>query len=135
MELNMKQTMNGKYQRGYATCMVKASVQVPQEMRAGLREISKIHTPIAHRRNGDATQLLMAVCEEADTQGFVLLLHVQPYGEPDLGASQLTDWYERFGFQTIQAEPHLMARMVGATPRVLSANPITAAVGRAIEAF
>ena len=130
-----KQTMIGRYQHGHATCELKRSVQLPVDIRDGVRELTKLHTPIEHRKNGDATQLLQQVCDEADTQGIVLLLHCEPFGEPDLAASQLEAWYEKFGFMVIQAEPKLMARMVGASPRVLSPNPVTLAIGRAIEAM
>jgi GNAT superfamily N-acetyltransferase len=125
----MKTTMRGKYQRGEATCLVKRSVQVPVFMRDGLREISKLETPVEHRGKGHATELLKAICEEADTQSLVLLLHVAPFGEAELGASQLERWYERFGFQTIQEEPKLMARMVGGTPRVLERSAVNRAIG------
>lgn len=120
--------MHGKYQRGEATCFVKRSVQVPVDMRDGLREISKLETPAEHQGKGHATELLKAICEEADTQALVLLLHVAPYGDAGLGASQLERWYEKFGFQTIQAEPKLMARMVGGTPRVLERSVISRAI-------
>lgn len=123
----MKLVMHGRYQRGEATCLVKRSVQVPMEMRNGLREISKLETPVEHRGKGHATELLKAICDEADTQALVLLLHVAPFGDTDLGASQLERWYEKFGFQTIQAEPKLMARMVGGTPRVLERSAISRA--------
>jgi hypothetical protein len=102
-------------------------------MRDGIRELTKLETPVEHRKNGDATALLHAICDEADTQRLVLLLHVEPFGDADMGSSQLEAWYEKFGFMVIQPEPKLMARMVGATPRLL--NPVTAAVGRAIESF
>lgn len=127
--------MIGEYQHGQATCVLKRSVQIPADMRNGIRELAKLHTPIERRKNGDATELLRSICEEADTQGIMLMLHVEPFGDPDLGPSQLEAWYAKFGFMVFQAEPKLMARMVGATPRVLSANPVTAAVGRAIEAM
>ena len=127
--------MNGKYQRGQASCLVKRSVQVPAEMRDGLREISNLHTPIERRKNGDATELLAALCEEADTHGLVLMLHCKPFGDPELGASQLETWYAKFGFMAIQDEPRLLARMAGSTPRVLAANSVTLAVAEAIEAM
>lgn len=125
--------MVGKYKHGQATCELKRSGSLPKEMRDGIRELVKLHTPVERRKNGDATELLRSICDEADTQRIVLMLTVEPFGDPDLGASQLEAWYEKFGFMVIQSEPRLMARMVGATPRVL--NPVTAAVGRAIEAI
>lgn len=125
--------MIGKYQSGHATCVLKRSAQIPVEMRDGIRELSALETPVEHRKHGDASKLLHDVCEEADRQNLVILLHCEPFGDIELGASQLQAWYERFGFMVIQDEPKLMARMVGATPRVL--NKATAAIGRAIEAM
>lgn len=50
-----------------------------------------------------------------------LLILVQPTEDSDLGRSQLAAWYAReFGFAPIQAEPMLMARMPGSTPRLLT---------------
>ena len=127
--------MLGKYQHGKATCVLNRSVQVPSEMRNGIREISSLQTPAESRRNGDATQLLHSICEEADTQRIVLLLHAEPFGDSALDADQLESWYAKFGFMVIQAEPKLMARMVDSTPRVLACNPVTLAVAHAIEAM
>jgi hypothetical protein len=71
------------------------------------------------------------VCREADAAGLVLVLSPQPFGDNiNLSKEQLTDWYERsFGFAIIQHEPMvLMARMPGATPRLLTLNPVTEAL-------
>lgn len=125
--------MLGKYQQGHATCELKRSTQIPTDMRDGIRELVKLETPVKHRGKGYASALLKSICDEADTQCIVLMLHVQPFGDYDHSSSQLEDFYAKFGFMVIQADPRLMARMVGATPRIL--NPVTEAVGRAIEAL
>lgn len=131
----MKLLMTGKYQSGQATCFLKRSLQIAEEMRDGIRELTKLQTPVAGRRKGDASQLLGMICDEADTQGLVLMLHCEPFGDSDLASSQLEAWYEKFGFMVIQAEPKLMARMVGATPRMLNPDSVTVAISRAIEAM
>jgi GNAT superfamily N-acetyltransferase len=125
--------MNGLHRHGSASCVIKDSILVPKEMRKGLRELTKLHTPAESRGKGHATALLHDVCAKADEAGVLLLLHVEPYAQPDMTKAQLEAWYVRFGFQMIQPDPLLMARMVGGTPRVLSLP--TRAVGCAIEAM
>lgn len=116
---------------GAATCKVGRTVQVPVHMRDHMMEVSAVFTPIEERKQGFATKLMGLVCDEADKHGKLLLIHVQPYGEPDLGASQLEKWYaDTFGFIRIQEKPLLMARAVGATPRFL--NNLTP-IGQAIQ--
>lgn len=95
-----------------------------------MMELSSVFVPIDQRKQGWATKMVGLVCDEADAAGKLLLIHVQPYGDPDLGASQLEKWYgDKFGFSRIQDEPLLMARPVGATPRFLTTlSPIGQAV-------
>ena len=108
----------GKRAFGAASCKLGRTVQVPESMRDDIVELSALFCPAAQRREGFATALVGEVCNEADDAGKVLLLHVAPYAAGGLDKEQLTQWYaDRFGFQPIQAEPLLMARMVGATPR------------------
>lgn len=105
---------------GGASCKVGRTVQVPVHMRDHIMEVSAVFTPIEERKQGFATKLMGLVCDEADAAGKLLLLHVHPYGDPDLSASQLEQWYsDKFGFTKIQEQPLLMARAVGATPRFL----------------
>lgn len=115
---------------GGASCKVSRTVQVPEKLRNHIMEVSSIYTPIEERNQGHATKLMGLVCDEADAAGKLLLIHVQPYGEPDMSASQLEKWYaDKFGFIRIQDEPLLMARAVGATPRFLAAlTPISQAI-------
>jgi len=115
---------------GAATCKVGRTVQVPVHMRDHMMEVSAVFTPVDQRKQGFATKLMGLVCDEADAANKLLLLHVKPYGEPDLGASQLEKWYaDKFGFTKIQETPLLMARAVGATPRFLETlTPIGKAI-------
>lgn len=69
-----------------------------------------------------AWRLLTEVTEEADKCGVTLVLFVKPFG-PGLrmSAGMLEEWYSaRFGFQTIQKEPKMMARMPHSTPQRLN---------------
>lgn len=115
---------------GAASCRVRRTNAVPLEMRDGIREVCNVEVPAADQGKGYATTLMHKVCREADAAGIVLLLWPQPWGDNiAMSRDQLTSWYaERFGFAQIQAEPPLMARMVGATPRLLRLNPVIEAL-------
>lgn len=102
---------------GAATCKLGRTVQVPAHMREQIVELSALHVPIEQRREGFATALLTEICKEADAAGKLLLLHVKPFSDGVMSASQLATFYSRFGFQDIQPDPRLMARMPGSTPR------------------
>ena len=121
---------SGERKVGYATCRVRQCNALPHRMREKTREIVELEVPAAEQGKGYATSLMHKVCREADKAGIVLLLTPQPYGDnTNLSKSYLMSWYEaRFGFQTIQQEPTLMARMPGSTPRLLALNPVTDAL-------
>ena len=71
---------------------------------AAIVEVSNLQTPKLLRRMGLATDLLLQVCDEADAEGVVLMLMVE-------GEAWLEQFYQKFGFATIQTEPVvLMAR-------------------------
>lgn len=111
---------------GAATCKLSRTVQVPEKMRDDVVELSSLHCPVEERRNGFASQLVQEICDEADAAGKLLLIHVQPFAEEGMSRAHLRHWYAgRFGFQEIQAKPLLMARMVGATPRMSLKPTIT----------
>lgn len=106
---------------GDASLTIGVCKALPPDMRPQTRELASLLVPVHKRREGQATALMHQVCEEADKAHVTLVLFVNPFEEPDLGKSQLAAWYaKRFGFIEIQAEPQLMARMPGATPRILS---------------
>lgn len=118
---------------GPASCRVRQTNAVPQHMRAGVRELCCLEVPAGEQRKGYATTLVHKVCREADAAGIVLILWPQPWGDNiAMSRAQLAEWYAReFGFQAIQPEPLLMARMVGSTPRLLSVQPVAVAAKEA----
>ena len=113
---------------GAATCRVGRTVQVPVRMRDRMREVSALYCPPEQRGQGFARELMHAVCAESDAANTVLMVHVEPFGDSDMTREQLATWYaEHFGFGPIQSEPLLMARMPGATPRMLATPTAQAA--------
>lgn len=119
---------------GAASCQVRECVALPGHMRQQTREIVAVRTAPEHRMRGYATTLIHQLCREADSVGMILILFPQPYvmddGEMGMGDQSLIHWYQDcFGFQPIQTDPVLLARMPGATPRMsLKLQPVTAAV-------
>jgi hypothetical protein len=91
-------------------------------MRDQTREVAHLHCERESQNHGEATRLMHQVCEEADKANITLVLWAKPYGDDiALSQTQLIDWYaKRFGFQLIQQDPPLMARMPGATPQMLT---------------
>lgn len=122
----------GQRRVGPATLRIRQTNALPERMRARTREVVSLEVPAAEQHKGYATTLMHKVCREADAVGIVLVLWPQPFGENiSLSRGQLADWYAReFGFAAIQAEPILMARMPGATPRLLRLNPVVEAVAK-----
>lgn len=117
---------------GEATLTIGVCRALPPEMRPQTRELSGLEVPPESRGEGQASALMHQVCDEADAAGITLVLFVQPFNDPDMGRAQLIDWYaKRFGFMPIQADPPLMARMPGSTPRTLS--PVSKAVTEAFH--
>lgn len=122
----------GQRTLGDATLTIGVCRALPNEMRAQTRELSALFVPIESRKAGHATELMHDVCSEADEAGITLVLFVNPFDEPDLSRAQIADWYtRRFGFVPIQADPMLMARMPGSTPRYLTG--IAKAVAEAVQ--
>ena len=121
---------------GPASCRVRQTNAVPLEMRASIRELCNLEVPAAEQGKGYATSLVHKVCREADAAGIVLVLWPQPWGDHiAMSRNQLAEWYAReFGFQAIQPEPLMMARMVGGTPRVMGLKPTAEAAKRGLTA-
>jgi hypothetical protein len=117
---------------GAATCRIRQTNAVPERMRGRVRELCCVEVPADKQNQGYATTLIHKVCREADEANIVLVIWPMPFGDNiSLGKQQLIDWYSgRFGFQCIQPDPYLMARMPGATPRILRLNQVTEALQR-----
>lgn len=90
--------MDGLIKNEHAKATVKLSATLP----AGVLEISNVFTEPAFRKQGYATELIKQITNAADESKTVLALMCK---------AELTRWYARFGFVTIQQTPILMARM------------------------
>lgn len=106
--------MKTHYSNDFASCEIRESEVLP----AGVRELSSLYTAIESRQQGYATELLQAVCNDADIEGMVLVLSPADSG--------LQAFYKRFGFIEIQPRPVLMAR----APQLFKVkmNPMSSAV-------
>jgi hypothetical protein len=118
---------------GAASCRIAVPTSMPANVQRRTREIVKLETAANKRGEGYATTLMHRVCAEADQMGFLLILRADPFpneGEEYLSQSNLEGWYaSRFGFQMIQEDIKLMARMPGSTPRTgLKLLPVVQAV-------
>lgn len=107
----------GERKFGAATCSVVNCMGVPERMRKEIREVIKVYCPPGERGQGHATELLKAVCKEADSKRMILLMTVGPFADGPLSKEKLADWYETtFDFQAIQQEPLILARMFNPFP-------------------
>lgn len=108
----------GERKFGGATCTVKAALGLPKDMQKDVREIVEVYTDPLRRGQGDATKMLHQICKEADAKRMVLMLTVEPFSENQaLSKDQLLEWYTTtFDFNTIQAEPLILARMFNPFP-------------------
>lgn len=100
--------MKTDWKNEHASCRVVHNPELPPEMDR-VREVVRVWTAEDHRRQGYATELIQAVCDEADILGVVLMLQPLPFGE-GLSKDKLMAWYSRFGFVKTQSNPVLMAR-------------------------
>ena len=98
----MHHDMLGKRQFESATCYVRYSQALPVHLRQGIREVFDLHTAKGMRGRGHGTQLMKAICREADASGKVLML--MPVDD------KLAKWYSTFAFDIIQIEPPIMIR-------------------------
>jgi GNAT superfamily N-acetyltransferase len=61
--------------------------------------ITRVITPQGFRGQGRARELMKQVLADADAEGVVLWLEINPYG--DMTFDQLEVWYERLGFTRV----------------------------------
>lgn len=80
----------------YRKLPVKPAVADVFQHRAGAALITRINVPIEHRCKGIGTSLLEEIIADADEEGVILHIEVQPSGGPT--REQLKDWYMKFGF-------------------------------------
>lgn len=89
-------------------------------MKHDVRMLTNLEVSPESRRQGHATELLNRVAEEADKKRVIVLLNPGSFGEDGPDTSRLVEWYGSMGYQEIQHEPLLMARMFS-IPRVADA--------------
>ena len=112
-----------------ATCLVSNCLAVPKKMQKDIREISQVYCEIDKRSLGHATEMLKAICKEADSKRMILVLSVGLYGVPGLTVEQLTEWYSTaFDFHVLQQEPLMLVRMFNPFPE----SGLTEKVGQII---
>ena len=123
--------MKTEWKNEHASCRVVQNTELPSDMER-VREVVSVWTDEDHRRQGYGTELMQAVCDEADVEGMVLILQPRPYGTDyskceqmirpslirELDEHKLIAWYHRFGFINTQNKPVLMARAPSFCPRV-----------------
>lgn len=90
-----------------ARLRIAVALGLPEDMQGETREVIGVISD--NRLAGEATALMWQTCAEADVDWITLILHPEPFA-PGMDAEKLKRWYEKFGFEEIQAEPCLMAR-------------------------
>lgn len=86
-----------------ASCLVRNCLGVPLDMRADIREICAVYTPMLCRGKGLATGLINGLCQEADNSNKTLLITID-----DPGRDRLTAFYAKFGFAVIDDKQFFM---------------------------
>jgi len=92
----------GTIKLGNATMHIGYSQIVPGNLRGFARELTEFHVPEEFRGKGEGSELMKAVCEQADDKDILLILIAD--------TEKLELYYGRFGFMAIQKEPTLMIR-------------------------
>jgi GNAT superfamily N-acetyltransferase len=117
----------GYRHHGDAQARIRLCPGLGAKLQASTRELCDLQVREERQGQGHASALLREVCDEADAAGVMLVLFVEPF-DAGLSADSLVAWYGRHGFAEIQAEPvKMMARQIGATPRILSGKRVPSA--------
>ena len=98
----------GTYTHGQASVRIGYTQVVPAPMRGRLREVTSLSVAREARGQGAASALMHEVCAQADAAGLALMVLVEPYDGASMDELQLSAWYARMGFKTIQAVPVMM---------------------------
>jgi hypothetical protein len=112
------QPMTGRREFRSATARLIVPELEDIELIARTRQINDLNS--SNPRKGHATALMHQICDEADKNGFLLILEARPFAD-GITQEQLEKFYQKFGFWAIEQEgPRLMARMPGGTPTDIS---------------
>ena len=98
----------GTYTHGPASLHLGYTQLVPAPVRGKLRELTSLSVARDARGQGAAAALMHEVCAQADAAGLALMVLVEPYDGASMDELQLSAWYARMGFKTIQAAPVVM---------------------------
>lgn len=98
----------GPRTNGNASCKLSVPTALPLPMRQNIIELSAMRTCPDHRGKGEATELLLDVCLEADMHRRFLFLAVSPDADSPLDTKQLAEFYSRFSFLPIQSSPTVL---------------------------
>jgi ribosomal protein S18 acetylase RimI-like enzyme len=98
--------------RTFAQSSLKVSISkaLPKSMRGRVYEITKVRTEPEYRGRGLASDLMLDTCLDADLAGKFLLVQVDPDDDSPVDRQGLAEFYSKFGFAPIQADPLLMVR-------------------------
>lgn len=128
----MTEKMLGERVLGPASLLLRKCDALPERMQSRTREIVNLLVDVDARGSGHGSALMEQVTREADEAGKTLIIIPGPFDQSPLSAEDLAQWYvRRFGFQPIQANPVILARMPGSTPRML--KPVANAAGDAVR--
>jgi N-acetylglutamate synthase-like GNAT family acetyltransferase len=94
----------GRRRSAGASARIAVPSGLPPHLRSQMRELYAVKS--SRQGRGEAEALLLSICAEADATHTALLLMVD---KGDI--ERLAGWYQRHGFEQIQATPMLMARM------------------------
>lgn len=101
--------MHKHYSNEHSSAEVVVPTSLPPSLK-GVLELVRVFTAPEGRKQGYATELIQAICHDADVEGVVLMLSPKVFSTG--GLQDLKEWYRRFGFVVIQRNPVvLMARM------------------------
>jgi predicted GNAT family N-acyltransferase len=94
--------MKSSYTRLVGTIRLAVLDLMPDVLSPGENNyiISRINVPQAYRGQRIGSQLLKECLADADKEGAVLSLEINPYGE--LTYEDLESWYLRYGFKEVE---------------------------------
>lgn len=123
----------GERKFGAAECKVGFAEGLPPHMKHEVRLVSDVWTTPCSRRQGHATELMNRIAAEADKKKVILILNPGSFDEVGPKTEQLVEWYASLGYQEIQREPMLMARMFNIPQVVDAAEKVTSIILEGVQ--
>jgi N-acetylglutamate synthase-like GNAT family acetyltransferase len=123
----------GQRKYGAATCEIRFAEGVPPAMKHDVRMLTDLRTEDHSQGKGHATELLTRMFAEADRMKVILLLTPEPDENGPMTKAQLVQWYGQLGFQELQPQPLLMARMFKIPAAMVAAHKATQSIIEGIK--